>query len=136
MTYSDNLKRRALFFCSQGMSPGVVAIRLGDEGLKASHQGLAKFLKHYDATGSTTRHPGSSRPSKLTPEVLKILEEQMQQDDETTAVQLHAILTVWQYQISITTILRSRNKPGWTFRGSTYCQLIRLIKFLNTNIKT
>ena len=48
----------------------------------------------------------------------------MQQDDETTAVQLHAILTAREYQISITTILRCRNKLGWTFHGNGYCQLI------------
>ena len=125
MTYSDYLKRRALFFRSQGMSPGAVAVCLGEEGLKASRQGLAKFFKRYDATGTTTRRPGSGRPSKLTSEVLKIVEEQMQQDDETTAVQLHAILAARQYQISIATILRGCNKLGWTFRGSAYCQLIR-----------
>ena len=49
----------------------------------------------------------------------------MQQDDETTAVQLHAILTAHEYEITIVTILRCRNKLDCTFHGSTYCQLIR-----------
>ena len=62
MTYSDYLKRRALFFRSHGLSPGTVTVRLREEGLKASRQGLAKFFKRYDATGSTTRRPGSGRP--------------------------------------------------------------------------
>ena len=36
--------------------------------------------------------PGSGRPSKITDEVKRIVEAQMQLDDETTAVQLRALL--------------------------------------------
>ena len=36
MTYLDHLKRRALFFRWNGLSPGAVTICLGEEGLKAS----------------------------------------------------------------------------------------------------
>ena len=49
----------------------------------------------------------------------------MREDDETTAIQLHALLTSCNISISLSTILRSRSKLGWTFRGSRYCQLIR-----------
>ena len=51
----------------------------------------------------------------------------MVQDDETTAVQLHAILTKREINVSLKTILRSRTQLGWTFRGSAYCQLIRTV---------
>ena len=49
----------------------------------------------------------------------------MQLDDETTAVQLEKILADQGHKLSLKSILRSRSKLGWTFRGSTYCQLIR-----------
>ena len=49
--------------------------------------------------------------------------------EEHPAVQLHAILSgkgelVYQ---SFKTILRPQAQLGWTFKGSTYCQLIRNI---------
>ena len=49
----------------------------------------------------------------------------MREDDETTATQLHVLLTSCEVSISLSTILRSRALLGWTFRGSKYCQLIR-----------
>lgn len=56
---------------------------------------------------------------------MRIVEEEMQRDDETTAVQLQKILVDKGNPLSLNTILRSREKLGWTFRGSAYCQLIR-----------
>jgi len=48
----------------------------------------------------------------------------MRQDDETTASQLHVLLTSLGYTVNFQTILRYRTSLGWTFRGSAYCQLI------------
>ena len=49
----------------------------------------------------------------------------MRLDDETTAYQLHGLLTEKGHSISLRTILRCRTALGWTYRGSTYCQLIQ-----------
>lgn len=49
----------------------------------------------------------------------------MQFDDETTATQLQKILADNGHSLSLITILKSRGKLGWTFRGSAYCQIIR-----------
>ena len=49
----------------------------------------------------------------------------MRRDDETTASQLHVLLTSLGYTLNLQTILRCRTSLGWTFRGSAYCQLIR-----------
>jgi hypothetical protein len=54
-----------------------------------------------------------------------IVETQMRADDETTAVQLCALLHAKGHVLSLPTILRSRLSLGWTFRGSSYCQMIR-----------
>ena len=47
--------------------------------------GVAKFSKLYKGSSSIARKPGSGCPSEITAEVKKIIEEQMQLDDETTA---------------------------------------------------
>ena len=49
----------------------------------------------------------------------------MQEDDETTAHQLHRVLLEAGHQVAISTIIRGRTELGWTFRGSVYCKLIR-----------
>ena len=61
----------------------------------------------------------------VTAEVMKIVEEQMRNDDETTAVQLYRLLKEKGYDLSLRTIIRCRIKLGWTFRGSAYCQMVR-----------
>ena len=48
----------------------------------------------------------------------------MRYDDETTASQLHELLVSNGINISLRTVVRSREQLGWTFRGSAYCQLI------------
>jgi len=50
-------------------------------------------------------NPGSGRPTKITNKIMAIVEETMHEDDETTAHQLHWILTSKGYQISRKTIL-------------------------------
>ena len=55
----------------------------------------------------------------------QIVEMQMLADDETTAVQLQKLLVDKGHPLSLKTILASREKLGWTFRGSAYCQIIR-----------
>ena len=49
----------------------------------------------------------------------------MRADDETTAMQLHPLLTSRGYTMSVRTILHSRSDLGWTSQGSSYCQFIR-----------
>ena len=51
--------------------------------MSASRRGITKFLKLYKETGTIARRPGSGRPTKVTKEVKKVVEEQMKADDET-----------------------------------------------------
>ena len=57
---------------------------LREEGLNVCKSGMAKFLKKFRTTGSIGRCPGSGRLSKITPQVLELVERQIQLDDETT----------------------------------------------------
>ena len=51
--------------------------------------GIYKFLEVYRITGSIAQRPETGRASKVTAEIKKIVERQMQIDDNTTAHQLH-----------------------------------------------
>ena len=125
MVFSDYLKQRILHHYFKGRKAPTIAKFLQEEQLKASRVGIAKFLKHYQETGTIARKPGLGRPSKITAEIKRIVNEQTVRDDETTAHQLHRLLASNGYNISLRTILRCRTSLGWTFRGSAYCQMIR-----------
>ena len=59
-----------------------------------SRVGIAKFLSKYKETGSIARSPGSGRPSKITAKIKALVKVKMQEDDKTTALQLHALLVI------------------------------------------
>ena len=125
MAYTNYVKLRILHHHFQGLKPYTIAKELQKEGIRVSRFGVHKFLIMYAETGSTTRRPGSGRLSIITSCVKQMVEEQMQQDDETTAYQLHRMLVEKGIQTSLHTVLRCRTTLGWTFRGSAYCQMIR-----------
>lgn len=126
MVYSTYKMQRILSHHSQGLkAPTIARILREEEQLRCTRVGVAKFLKKFEETGSLSRRSGSGRRSKITAEIKEIVEEQMQRDDETTAMQLHRLLTNRGYSICLRTILRCRTSLGWTFCGSAYCQLIR-----------
>ena len=56
----------------------------------------------------------------MTAPVKALIEQQMRDDDETTAVQLHALLLRHGHTMTLKTVLRCRAALGWTFS-----QLIR-----------
>ena len=89
-----------------------------------SKSSLDKPPKRYEIYRSIHRKPGSDRLSSITAEIKALVEQQMQTDDETTAYQLHKLLTSRGYKVSVRTVLRCRKALRWTFRGSAYCQLI------------
>ena len=125
MVLSTYEKQRILYYYYEGLYPSEIQSALKVESIYTTRQTVARFSKNYLETKSICRKDGSGRRSKITVRVLELVEEQMKKDDETTAVQLHSLLSSHGISISLSTILRSRARLGWTFRGSKYCQLIR-----------
>ena len=125
MVFDDDTKQKVLFFYLRSHRPATISRLLEEEGIHVSRRRVARFIARYLATGSIARRPGSGGRSKITEDVKKIVDEQTKVDDETTATQLHVLLTNRGYKLSLRTILRCRTTLGWTFRGSAYCQLIR-----------
>lgn len=126
MVFSEYIKLRILSLCWQGqtVSQIVDSLVLEDEIL-VSKQGVRMFLKRYGKRKTIARKPGSGLPPKISPDIQRLIEEVMRQDDETTATQIQAILADRGIYVSLATIVRSRCQLGWIYRGSAYCQLIR-----------
>ena len=118
MVYSLYKQQRIIHFSSLGYKSTSIVELLREEGLKVRVSAVYRLLKKYRETGTIARRPGSGRPTKITQEVLRIVEQQMRRDDETTAVQLQKVLADEGHSLSLKTILTSRLKLGWTFRGS------------------
>ena len=60
MPYSEYLKRRAIVHCDRGLTAPAIMDALAEEGLQATRQGIAKFLKWYARTHSFARAPGTT----------------------------------------------------------------------------
>ena len=87
------------------------------DGIIVSRKTVWKFVRNFLETRCISHKEGSGRPTKITKVVKQLVETQMEKDDETTAYQLHKMLTDNGYSLSISTILRCRLELGWTFRG-------------------
>ena len=128
MVLTTYAKQRIVHYYSAGLNAPSIKRKLQEEdGLLVSRVAVWKFLRLYLETGSLAKREGGGRCSKITPEVKLLVEQQMMKDDETTACQLHKMLSERNINMSIATILRCRKELGWTFRGSSYCQLIRTV---------
>ena len=126
MVYSDYAKQRILSLYWQGCKVStIVEFLVLEDGITSTKQGVRQFLKRYRLTQTIARKPGSGLSPKLSPALLKLVEERMQEDDETTATQLQALFATKNIYVSLATIVRNRAQLGWTYRGSAYCPLIR-----------
>ena len=86
-------KQRILHFIPKATKAPTMQKFLAAENLVCSRVGITKFIKVFERTESICRQPGSGRPSKVTRKVKELVEQQMCLDDETTAYQLHQLLT-------------------------------------------
>lgn len=102
--YSQYKYQRILYHSLRGLKPYSIAKPLRGEGLCASRNGIARFLKKRARTGTTAVLPGAGPPSKITPEMKALLDAQMERDDEATAMQFHHMLVEKGYKISVRTV--------------------------------
>ena len=125
MVLSTYEKQRIIFYHREKLTPSQILSALKVEDITTTRQTIARFIVRFQQTGTIACKEGSGRPSKITKRVMKLVERRMRQDDETTATQLHTLLSSCGISISLSTIIRCRSMLGWTFSGSKYCQLIR-----------
>ena len=104
-----------------GCKPPTICRMLREEGLIANRTGIHQFLQKHREMNNIERRPGSSRPTKMMAPVKALVEQRMRYNDETTAVQLHALLLCHGHTMTLKTGLRCRAALGWMFRGSANC---------------
>ena len=92
MVFSAYEKQRILSYPQQGVRVERLEICCWGREYGVSHVGIYCFLKKFENRGTISRCHGSGRPSKITEEVKRIVEAQVQLDDETTATQLCRLL--------------------------------------------
>ena len=92
MVYSTYTKLRIVNYHSRGIKPYTIARLLREDDGIVRKFGVANFLKVYQSTRSIERCPRSGRLSSWTWRIKEVVEQQMQEDDETTATQLHQML--------------------------------------------
>ena len=83
--FSEYKWQRIVSLWHDGFKAPTIARILAKENLPATRQGIQKFLKKYTECGTIGRKEGSGRKSKLTAEVRRLVDENMMEDDETTA---------------------------------------------------
>ena len=105
--YSSYKRQRIVHFALIGHKAPTISRLLREEGLRASRVGMHKFLQKYKETRSIEKRPGCGRPTKMAPAVKALVERQMREDDETTAIQLHALLRNG-HTMTLKTVLRCR----------------------------
>ena len=105
--YSSYKRQRILHFTLMGHKAPTISHLLREEGLRTSRVGIHKFLQKYKETRSIERRPGCGRPTKMTPAVKALVEQQMREDNETTSIQLHALLRNG-HTMTLKTVLRCR----------------------------
>ncbi len=115
MVYNKYSKHRILCYRRLGYRAYIISKKLREEGIQTSRRGVSKMLTRFEETGTIGRREGSGRPTKITPAVKAVVDGQMRLDDETTAIQLYALLQLKGFNISLATILRARTTLEWTF---------------------
>ena len=78
MVYTAYKKHHILQFYSKGYKAPIIQKFLAAENLVCSRDGIAKFIKVFECTGSICRQTtGSGRPLKVTCEVKDLIEQEM-----------------------------------------------------------
>ena len=77
---------------SEGFKALTIVKKLREEAIYVTQVGVHKFLCVYKATHTVNRRSGFGRPSKITAEIRKLVDQQMIKDNKTTAYHLHQLL--------------------------------------------
>ena len=67
--FSSYKRQRILYYYFLGYKAPTIVELLRKEKLFASRQGVQKFLRHYQRSGTIGRSPGSGRRSKITEQI-------------------------------------------------------------------
>ena len=84
LSTQDYVKHRILFYRQLGKKFVQITRCLAEEGHATTKIGVCNYIHRYEETGMISRMPRSGKASKFTTDAKKIIEEQIENDDETT----------------------------------------------------
>ena len=74
--------------------------------------GIYKFINKYETFGTFSIVPGASRPTLITSEIKQLVDQTMEEDNETTATQLCEILIEKEHKMSLKTLIWCHDQLG------------------------
>lgn len=122
--YSYYLRECIVQLSKQYKGKALVAV-LHEEGFNVSSLGAYYVLKCFKETGSIFDRPRSGRPTILSGEALRMIDEWLHENDEMTTTELMQKLNEMDHHASRATVGRARFKLNWSAKPTRYCQLIR-----------
>ena len=117
----------------KGLSYGQICKHFEEfEGIKLSKTSVHRWYKTYLTEGESyipsNIRASKCRTKKLQPHHLRIIDELMKENPERSAAQVQKILkTAEGIDISDSYIRKIRRELGWTFKRTSYCQLVRVV---------
>ena len=95
MGYSNYAKLRILsLYWSNYSVCAIMEYQILEDGIQTTRQVVHQLIKRYKQHNTIVLRPGSGSPPKLSPEVIQIIENAMQEDDETTATRIQTRLAL------------------------------------------
>jgi transposase len=108
----NNYARNRIVMMRTNLNLSTVAIKEKlaiEDKIKCSRQSIVKLLAKHEETGSTTDRPRSGRPQKYDRlELFRIIDMNMEQNDEMTARELQKRLQDEGYILSIPAVKKLR----------------------------
>jgi transposase len=96
------------------------------EGFNLSYRGVLSICKRWDQNGTYVYHKPPGRPPQTPYFVRREIDRIMDNNSETTAPEMQAaIKQKYGLTLSLATVKRIRQKLGWSYGSSKYCQFIR-----------
>ena len=122
-----DVRKSVILLESKGYSIPAIHERLKEQGISITKRSLYRLSKKFRESKSIMDLPRQKRTKKLTTDVLKAIDEEMENNDELTARQLRSRLQERfpSLSVSLSAIKLARKQQGWVCTKPHYCQLIR-----------
>jgi len=110
--------------------------RIEEENVLVTRQALHKLLCKFRVHQTYIDLPRKATERKITPEMLTMMEAELNRNDELTAAQLLTLLKEKHSTLdaSLSTIRRTCQSLGWVCTRPHYCQLICEVSILSIRI--
>ena len=122
-----NARRKVIVLHSAGSPVAAIKTCLNEENIFVTRRSLDRLIKKFWETKKYTDLHRRKREKKITQEMADVMNNELERNDEITAMQVRDIL-FQKYpglEVSLSTIKRQRQQLGWVSTRPHYCQLIR-----------